>query len=222
MQQEKRTKAVLFDLDGTLLNTLASMAKAGNQVLAELGLPPQPNQAYGAFSGDGADVLVERMLLAAGANLAECFSWARQQYRRYFAETCTYQVLLYPGILDLLRQLQAKGILLAVLSNKPHNQVCQVIQTYLPAGFFQAVQGQTEEIPKKPNPAGVQQILRQLQVDAAQCLYLGDTGVDIQTAKAAKIKPLGALWGFRTEMELISAGAFACLKQPLELLQYLK
>lgn len=213
-------RAVIFDLDGTLLNTVESMAVAGNRMLRDLGLRPQPVDRYRYYAGDGADMLVQRALLEAGDVELSRYEEAKARYRAYFARSCTYHVRPYQGILELLNGIKGRGARTAVLSNKPHRQTLEVIQAYFP-GVFDAVQGQTEAVPRKPDPVGVRAILKKLNLKAEDCLYVGDTNVDMMTAHAAGIFGVGVLWGFRTREELEQNHADAIVNTPAEILQIL-
>ena len=215
-------RAVIFDLDGTLLDTVASMAKAGNQMLADFGYPPRPQEEYRYFAGDGARCLVHRVLVAAAKEgLLDREEQAYQAYMRYFQDTCTFSVVPYAGILDLLFALQSRRMLLAVLSNKPHAQTLSVIQRYFAGDLFSIVQGQTEEIPKKPDPTGALAIAKRLSVLPSECLYVGDTNTDMQTGLAAGMETVGVLWGFRDRKELEENHAAHIVSNPMEILDLL-
>lgn len=212
--------AVIFDLDGTLLNTVDSMAEAGNNMLAQVGLPRQPNNSYRFFAGDGSRVLVQRALAAAGGSTDEAFAeQAHRLYISFFTETCTHNVAPYPGILGLLTQLQRHGIACAVLSNKPHQQTADVVSRFFPPELFAAVQGQVDGVPLKPDPQGVYAILRRLSLSPEQCLYVGDTGVDMETGRNAGITTVGVEWGFRGRQELLEHHACHIIQNPSQLLE---
>lgn len=215
-------QAVIFDLDGTLINTIDSMAEAGNEMLALRGLPAQPAEDYRYFAGDGAQMLTLRALKAAGdpnpnLSLLEAFD----QYMAAFARTCTHNIHPYNGILDVLEELALRDIRTAVLSNKPHQQVMDVVRAAFGSDVFDVVQGQTPDIPPKPDQAGIRMILNRLGFDPEDCLYVGDTNVDMQTGRAAGIKTVGVLWGFRDEKELRDNRADCIISQPQELLSLL-
>lgn len=213
--------AVIFDLDGTLLNTVNSMAEAGNIMLAHLGLPPQPAASYRYFAGNGSRVLVQRALAAANASPTQSIEQAHQLYIASFARTCTHQVAPYPGVLPLLNQLQRLGIQTAVLSNKPHQQTLDVVARFFPQGLFQTIRGQVEGVPLKPNPQAVYTILESLAAHPSHCLYVGDTGVDMQTGQNAGLATVGVEWGFLGRKELEQFHASHIIKEPRELLKLL-
>jgi phosphoglycolate phosphatase len=209
-------KCVLFDLDGTLVDSLADLAHSMNRVLTEQGLPPHPVHAYRYFVGNGISTLVQRALPAEAQQqdfIKECAHKMRQEYALHWADTTRP----YPGIAELLDALTAGEIEMAILSNKPDKLTKEVVRTLLPDWNFVAVAGARETIPKKPDPAGALRIASLLHRDPADFLYLGDTNTDMQTARAARMFAIGALWGFRTADELKENGAQALLAVPIEL-----
>lgn len=214
-------RAVVFDLDGTLTDTLASIKKSADLAVGRFGFGPFTEEQYRYFVGDGAAVLIERCLEAGGDREHTCFAEAYAEYQRVFAQYCMYKVKPYEGILPLLAALKERGIRLAVLSNKPHQRTLEVIRDIFGDDCFDVVRGQQEHVPRKPSPAGVELILQQLQLTPSELLYLGDTGTDMQTGKAAGAFTLGALWGFRTKEELMENHADAVIVHPMELLHYL-
>ena len=213
-------KGVIFDLDGTLLDTLKSIAKSGNEMLKSFGLPQAPISQYGIFAGDGADVLVERALRYAGDTSLSFYEEAKVRYREFFREFCAYQVAPYDGILELLSQLQENNILLAVYTNKPHPNAVRLVHEYFGENTFTHVIGKDNSRPRKPHPAGILEITKDWGVSPEDCVYLGDSDVDMQTGKGANCLTVGALWGFRTKEELTSHGADFIVTHPLELLHY--
>lgn len=214
-------KAVIFDLDGTLSDSIASMKYCGDRTLAAFGYGPFPESAYKYFVGDGAANLVKRALLAAGDEKLVHFEEAFALYKEYFAKDCMYQVKPYEGISELLAALKERGVRLAVLSNKPHDQTVDVMEALFGAGYFDLIQGQKDGVPIKPDPAGVYAILDALRLDAADILYIGDTATDMKTGKGAGAFTIGALWGFRERKELEEAHADALIAHPMELLTFL-
>ncbi|MEA5004282.1 MAG: HAD family hydrolase [Christensenella sp.] len=207
-------KAVIFDLDGTLLDTLASLEKTGNQMLRDLGFAAQESDKYRYFVGDGAATLVERALVAAGDAQLVHLEEGMRLFRSYFKEWCSYGVRPYDGIVELLDTLRKKGVKTAVLSNKPHAQTLEVIGEYFGGGAFEIVRGQMDDVPKKPDPAGANHIVKELGIRPDDCLYVGDTDVDMKTGLAAGLFTVGVLWGFRTERELRENGAMALVEKP--------
>jgi phosphoglycolate phosphatase len=209
-------QAVLFDLDGTLLDTLADLGNAMNRVLAGRGFPTHPLDAYRYFVGEGARILVTRALPADRrdeATIESCLAAFAADYdQNWQVETQPY-----PGVAELLDALIARGLKLAVLSNKPHEFTVRCVSQLLPHWTFDAVLGQREGVPRKPDPAGAFEIAAQLKIPPANFLYLGDTFVDMETARAAGMFPVGVLWGFRPAEELQESGAQALIARPGEL-----
>lgn len=215
-------KAAIFDLDGTLADTVDSMAYCGNRALKELGLPEQPYEEYKHFAGDGVDELIRRALAAAGDTKFVHFDEMGKIYREYFSRDCMYHVLPYDGIIDMLEVLKEKGIKTAVLSNKPDAQAVDVIETLFGKGYFDHIQGQREGIPRKPSPEGALAIADKFRVRPGECLYLGDTDTDMKTGNAAGMYTVGVLWGFRTREELEKNHAMSIVEKPWEILELVK
>lgn len=214
-------KAVIFDLDGTLNDTIASIKRSADAALGRFGFGPYTVEQYKYFVGDGAAVLVERCLEAGGDKEHVHFKEAYAEYQKVFEKYCMYRVKPYEGIRELLSALKERGVKLAVLSNKPHNRTVEVINEIFGEECFDIVLGQREGIQRKPSPEGVFYILKQLGLTAEEILYLGDTGTDMQTGKSAGAFTVGALWGFRTQEELEENHADAIIENPLKLLDYL-
>jgi phosphoglycolate phosphatase len=210
-------EAVLFDLDGTLLDTLADLGNAVNAVLTLHGFPAHPIDAYRYFVGDGAASLIDRALpedVRQTDAAASCLRAFREDYsRRWSVETRPYE-----GVPELLDALTVRGIKKAILSNKPHafTQLC--VQHLLSDWAFDAVYGQRDGAPQKPDPAGALEIAAQLGIAPGHFLFVGDTAGDMQTARAAGMFSVGVLWGFRPREELVESGAQALIARPAELL----
>lgn len=210
-------KAGIFDLDGTLADTVDSMAYPANLALRELGLPEQPAERFKTFAGDGAKELVKRCLIAGGDESCSNFEEMQRLYRMYFSKYCMYHVKPYDGILHLLEVMKKKGLKIAVLSNKPHAQAIDVVESIFGKGYFDYVQGQTETVPRKPDPTGALRIAEHFGVKTSECLYMGDTNTDMQTGKAAGMFTTGVLWGFRTREELEENHADWIVGHPMEI-----
>ncbi len=214
-------KAVLFDLDGTLLNTLDDLADSMNEVLASHGWTKHSVDSYRYFVGDGFEALARKTVPIALRNdeqmLQRCVSDYREAYERRW--NCKTQ--LYAGVPDLLDRLVGIGTSLAILSNKPQAFVEKIVMHYLGKWRFAAVQGARPETPRKPDPTAAFEISRGLAIPVESFLYLGDTDTDMQTATAARMLPVGALWGFRTAQELRNSGARALVRHPLDVLALL-
>jgi len=208
-------QAVLFDLDGTLANTLDDLADAMNWTLAQFALPTHPPDSYRHKVGDGVLALARRSLPADRQELAErIIPFMRQRYGEHMFDTTR----LYEGVPELLDALADRPVRTAVLSNKPHEATVHVVRTLMGRWSFDAVRGVTDGGPIKPDPAGALALAAELDVPPAQWLYLGDTNTDIRTAVAAGMFPVGALWGFRDAAELTEAGARALIARPTDLL----
>ncbi|MCM1056322.1 MAG: HAD family hydrolase [Firmicutes bacterium] len=214
-------QAVIFDLDGTLSDSIASIKYCGDRAIAPFGYGPFPESDYKYFIGDGAANLVKRALTASGDRELAHFDEAFALYKKYFAADCMYQVKPYEGIPELLAALKGKGVRIAVLSNKPHDQAVDVVESLFGKGYFDVIQGQQEGVAIKPDPVGVFAILETLSLGVQDILYLGDTATDMKTGKGAGAFTLGALWGFRDRKELEEAHADAVIGSPLELLDFL-
>ncbi len=214
-------KAVIFDLDGTLTNTLKSLWKSTNMALATAGLPPHEIDSYKYFAGNGAKELIRKSLIADGDTELVHFDSVMEAYNRIFEEYCMYEVKPYDGIRELLKALKEKGLHLAVNSNKPQPRTVDVVEEIFGKDMFDLLVGQCEERRRKPAPDGVNYILEQLDLDKADVLYIGDTCTDMQTGKSAGVFTVGALWGFRDRQELVENHADAIIEKPLELLQYI-
>lgn len=214
-------KAVIFDLDGTLSDSIASIKYSGDKALGEFGYGPFTEKQYKYFVGDGAANLVKRALTAGGDRELAHFEDAFERYTEIFKEYCMYQVKPYDGVRELLAALKERGVRLAVLSNKPHANTINVIETLFGKDCFDKIQGQTEGIAIKPSPEGVFLILKEWDMTPEDILYLGDTATDMRTGKGAGAFTVGALWGFRERGELLEGGADALIRHPMELLEYL-
>jgi phosphoglycolate phosphatase len=209
--------AVLFDLDGTLLDTLDDLADSANLALRRLGLPEHPVEAYKQFIGDGIENLVRRAVpedRRDPATLAECMKLTREHYATGWAK----KTRRYDGISELLDALTCRGIPMAVFSNKPDEFTQLCVTLLLAAWRFEVVLGAMPTLAKKPDPAGALLIAERLRLQPEEIVYLGDTGTDMQTAVAAGMFPVGALWGFRAADELLAHGAQRLIEQPLDLL----
>ncbi len=210
-------KAVLFDLDGTLLDSLEDLADSMNAVLRRNGHPEHPLEAYRYFVGDGVEALARRVLPEGHrdeAAIAACIEQMREEYKdRWDKKTRPY-----PGIPELLDALTERAVKLGVLSNKPDATTRTMVAALLPRWSFDDVVGARPEVPRKPDPAGALEIARRLAVAPAEFLYLGDTDTDMKTAVAAGMFPVGALWGFRDAEELTASGAKVLIEKPTDLL----
>lgn len=207
--------SVIFDLDGTLLDTLEDLANAGNYTLAVLGFDPHPVPAYRHMVGNGIHMLVERLLPPA-ARTDTVRSLAYSIFTRYYEQHMLDCTLPYPGIDSLLSQLQQGHIRMGVLSNKNDLLVQQIVTKFFPGAELTA-RGLSAAHPAKPDPASLLDLAQQMDMPLSTILYCGDSDVDMQTAKRAGIKSCGVLWGFRDEEELAQNGADYIAASPEEI-----
>jgi phosphoglycolate phosphatase len=213
-------QAVLFDLDGTLLDTIDDLADAANAALAAMGFPPHSVATYKLLVGDGIEALIHRVLGEAASDpktVARGIELTRNEYALRWA----IKTRPYPGVVDLLDELARRGVPMGVISNKPDDFTRLCVARHLPGDHFAVVQGATPELAKKPDPRGALDVAAKIGVAPADVLYLGDTNTDMQTAVAAGMFPVGALWGFRTAEELLENGAAKLVHSPLDVLRFL-
>lgn len=210
-------KGVIFDLDGTLVDSIEDIGESMNRVLEHNHFPIHTMAAYKKMVGSGLLNLAQVALPEEARDektILDCY----EQMVALYEEHCTVKTRPYDGIVPLLDQLKQKNLQLAVFSNKADKLTKKIVAELLP-GYFDIVIGMTTEELKKPNPSRALHIAHQFGVPPQSIAYLGDTGIDMQTAKNAGMFGVGVLWGFRSEEELRSAGAKAILAHPLELLQ---
>lgn len=214
-------KACILDIDGTLLDSVESIAYVANKVLNTYGLPSQPVEAYNYYAGDGADELMKRALKAGGDLELENFERGRVLYREIFAVDPLYKVTAYDGMPEALSEMKKKGIRLAVLSNKPHTAAVKAVEAIYGTDCFDVIQGQTEGVPRKPSPEGAWKIAKEFGIAPEECIYVGDTDTDMKTGKGAGMLTVGVTWGFRDREELEEHHADVIIDHPLELLKLL-
>lgn len=210
-------KAVIFDLDGTLTDTLTDIANAMNHTLAKHGLPTYPIDRYRYLVGGG----MKRLARLTVGERQDMYDAVLADYAAYYAIHATDATAPYPGVVEMLRALAARGLKLCVFSNKPHGDTVTVVRRYLGEIPFALVQGQIEGVPVKPDPAGALCCAAALGVEPAECLYLGDTDVDMLCARNAGMHPIGVQWGFRPE-ELQAAGAEAVIGEPMDVMAWVE
>ena len=209
-------RAAVFDLDGTLLNTLADLADSGNELLASYGMAPHPEPAFRYFVGNGSRKLMERIL---PGKSPEQIDEALARYKAIYEKHLTAKTTPYAGISETLSALKARGVRMAVCTNKHISAAEALIRKYFPADTFDAFEGDRPGVPRKPDPAHVRIVLEKMGVMPEETVYLGDSGVDMQTAVNAGALPVGVLWGFREKDELMENGAQILLSKPSELLE---
>lgn len=212
-------KAVIFDLDGTLVNSIEDIADAMNMVLKTHNYPTHSYNNYKTLVGSGIKSLVINALPEIKRNNAQvdiCFNAMMDVYKNL----CTNKTKPYPGIVELLNNLKSEKIKLSILSNKADALTKKVVKEIF-SGYFNPVLGLKTEANKKPNPIVALEICKSLGVAPEETIFIGDTGIDIQTANNANMLSVGVTWGFRDESELIKNGAKHILQNPLDLLTIL-
>ena len=214
-------KCAIFDLDGTLLNTIGTIAYHGNQTLRHFGLSEIPVERYKYLVGNGAVLLVERMLKETDKDGKMNFDEVYNYYIAEYDSDVKIYTEKYSGIEELLNFLKNSGYKLAVLSNKPNNAVQNTVKDYF-GSTFDTVYGASENLPKKPDPTLLNRIAAELNCNKDESIYIGDTDCDMQTGKNGGIFTIGALWGFRTKEELEANNAGFIAENPLEIIEYLK
>jgi phosphoglycolate phosphatase len=216
-----RFEATLWDLDGTLVDSLEDIADAMNRVLKRLGLPGHDLDAYRGFVGEGVEVLAGRALPESRRDV-ETRRRAVAEMREVYGGNLLNNTRPYDGICGVLDEMRLRGLSLSVLSNKPDGPTRKIVSACFPDHPFLKVVGAKPEVPKKPDPAAALAIARDLGVAPERFIYFGDTAIDMQTAAAAGMFPVGVLWGFRGPDELLPAGARILVKSPADLLAWLK
>lgn len=210
-------RLVIFDLDGTLLNTIKDLGEAANVALSQCGYPVHPLDAYPMFVGGGVRKLLERVV-PQEARTEENIEKLREHFTAYYDAHLTDHTVPYPGMPELLRELTERKVRLAVASNKYQAATSAIIKHFFPDIPWGAVEGSKEGVPVKPDPSIVFQILSKVPTPKSQVLYCGDSGVDIETAKRACVDVAGVTWGFRSVRELRQAGADIIVDHPREIL----
>lgn len=207
-------RAVIFDLDGTLVDTLGDLAESVNSGLRRLGLPTHSVESYKQRVGNGTRAMISRALPPdRQEDVESLMQMQKTHYQQHFAD----QSRPYPGVTDMLRDLKDRGYQLAVLSNKPDAFTQKVVAAVLDSAFFDIVRGHRDPLPLKPAPASARAVAQELGLSAHQIAYVGDSGVDMQTAGNAGFFAIGVAWGFRDRGELVENGAAAMIDHPSQL-----
>ncbi len=212
----KALKTYIFDLDGTLVNSLDSIAYFANKALNKYNLPSIPTERYKHLVGNGASVLVKRMLAEVGAN-EDMFDKVSTEYNTTYDNDFLYLTRPYDGILDLLEELKKRGCKTAIVSNKPHSTTKKISDSLF-GSLIDICFGKREGHPVKPDPASVNEIIEKLGADKGSCVYTGDTIVDMQTGKNAGLYTVGVLWGFRDIDEIKSGQPQMIVSDPMDIL----
>ena len=213
-----RYEAVIFDLDGTLINSIDDLADSCNEMLIAYDFPTHAVDAYKYFVGNGVGKLVERALPADKAADKVFYEKALAKFREIYNGKVLNKTRAYSGIRDTLAKLMEKEIPMAVCTTKPLEAAKTIINILFEPGTFQMVIGDRPGYPRKPDPTTVLEITEKLGVTPDKVVYLGDSGVDMQTAVNAGFLPVGVLWGFREKEELLENGAKLLLEKPTDLL----
>jgi len=216
-----QTTAVIFDLDGTLLDTLEDIAVSANSVLRSLGFETHPTAAFRTFIGSGVDVLFERALPPAAAADRRIIDTAVERFRAAYADGWHVNSRPYAGVAALLDELCEREVALAVLTNKPHEFAGKCVAYLLGDWHFEIVLGLAAALPAKPDPQGALRIAAGLGMKPAAIIFVGDSGIDMETARAAGMSGVGVTWGFRPESELRRSGATWLIDRPEQLLALL-
>ena len=211
-------KACIFDMDGTVSNTINSIAYFANKALKKAGLPEIETEVYKKLVGNGAKVLVERMLKTVGAD-ESFYDEVAYEYNTKYDADFLYLTEPYDGIIDMLKTLKSSGIKVAILSNKPHSTAVKVSGALFSDKLVDICYGGREGIALKPDPAGVYEIIDELGLKKEECLYIGDTATDMKTGKNSGLYTIGVLWGFRDREELENGGADKIIAHPSELVE---
>lgn len=214
-------KAALFDMDGTITDSLESIAHTTNTVLKEFGYPEIELERFKTIVGDGAETQIRRVMKIQGVSDEDIIQKVYARYLEEFEEGCLYHVTPCKGVPELIEKMKARGMKIAVCSNKPHAKSVKVADAVYPAGTFDMVIGQKEGIPKKPAPDMALMAAKEFGVDPSECLYLGDTNTDMKTGIGAGMFTIGVLWGFRDRAELEELHPNAIVTTPDEVEKYL-
>jgi phosphoglycolate phosphatase len=209
-------KAFIFDLDGTLIDSLADIAESINRMLDARGYPRCEQEVFKQMVGDGMEKLVERAL-PEGARSEELIKICVEEYRAHYDTLWNAQTRPYPGIVEMLSSLKSRGLKLGVISNKAHRFTVPMTEHFFGPGVFDHILGQRAEVPRKPAPDGAHEMAAFLGLKTDEMAYVGDSGIDMQFAKSSGMRAVGVRWGFRSEAELLECGADALVSSPAEL-----
>ncbi|WP_072682629.1 HAD family hydrolase [Arcobacter sp. LA11] len=215
-----KEKALIFDLDGTLIDSLTDIALCANKVLKEFNLPTHSIEDYKTFVGGGADILIKNCTPTNSSK--ELRQEVLEQFKIVYDQNLQGNTKPYDGVYELLEILKNKNYKLGVLSNKPHKFTLKYIEQFFSFYNISEPHGQKEEIPKKPNPIGAINIAKSFNLPSENIYFIGDSDVDMQTAKNAGMIAVGVKWGFRGVEELLENGADFIVETPLDILKLLE
>lgn len=211
-------KLCIFDMDGTTVNSINSIAYYANKALEKFGYAAIPTERFKMLVGNGAATLVERMLREVGGDMSD-HAALLGEYNKTYDDGFLYLAEPYDGVCDMLRGLKERGIKTAVLSNKPDSTTKKISEALFGAELIDWCMGAREGVKLKPDPNGIYEIMSHFGVEREECLYIGDTATDMETAKNAAVYSIGVLWGFRGREELESAGAETVIEHPREIIR---
>lgn len=215
-------KLCIFDLDGTVLDTVESIAHYGNYALEQHGVEIIPSAEYKFLAGNGIANLIKNMLNFRNAYSEELYEKVYRTYDDAYNANVSYKSKIFDGLKETLDAIKAQGIKLAIVSNKPDFAARTVVKEIYGENYFSFVTGQTPGGPLKPDPAVVLNVLKEFGVEKCECIYVGDTSTDMKTGKNADLYTVGVLWGFRGRQELLDNGADVLIEKPEELLDCVK
>lgn len=219
---DKKYRAAIFDLDGTLINSLEDLADSVNDMLTHFNFPTRSVEETRIAVGNGSRLLIKRSLPAEKFEDETFVDEALSFYKNCYESRLTNKTLPYNGILEMLQKLREKKIPLGICTNKHHEAAVEIVEKLFPPKIFDKILGDQKNLPRKPDPKKVLMISESFEVDPSEVAYLGDSSVDMKTAINAGFLPVGVTWGFRDESELIETGAKVILHHPLELLERVK
>ncbi len=213
-------RAVIFDMDGTLTDTIEDLADAANYALGKFGFPQHNTESYKMMVGNGIPKLIERAL-PEEFRTDEYIGKVKERFFEYYNLHSTDKTKKYEGMTELISELREKGIKIAVVTNKYEPAAIDILHK-LYGDVFDCIAGQLDGVPTKPDPTSTFIVMNKLGVKPEECIFIGDSGVDIQTAVNSKALPIGVLWGFRGESELKENGAKHLINRPEQLLRFIK
>ncbi len=212
-------KCFLFDLDGTILDTVTTIAHYGNKALEKFGLPTTPVKEYNYFAGDGSKVLTERMLKFSDNYDEKLHDELWHTYMTDYDTDPYYKTSVFTGMKEAITALKEKGIRVGVITNKPHLAAKSVVDKFYGKDFFEVCIGVTDGVPTKPDPTVTLNTVKAMGLKPEECVFVGDTCVDIQTGKNAGMFTIGVTWGFRPIEELLKNGADFIAHNPSDILK---
>ena len=212
-------KCLIFDLDGTLVNSIHALTYCTNLALEKFGLSPLTETQMKTIVGDGYKMRMKRSLAACGDTDEAHYEAILPVYMEIFGKYCNYEMQPYDGIMELTARAKELGLKVAVVSNKPDAQAKKTVEYVFGTNYFDTVIGEQEGVPKKPDPSGALKAAKLCGADPSECLYFGDTNTDMKTGKNAKMTTVGVLWGFRGREELAAFHPEFLLEKPQDILK---